>query len=131
VVAFYDLGEIADPDSSASASGWVRETFTGSGTSGGFGGAVSQMGPADMGMGGNLLRQKSSFRPFRGWDHGERRRFVYLTGKPIGKSSKKARGARVENVSQDSPTRTASTSRCVPSLTAAARRAGRSTFLSA
>jgi len=66
VVASYDRGEFADDDRAASAVKWVRETFTGSGTSGGFGGAVSQMGPGEMGMSGNLLKQKSSTRSFPG-----------------------------------------------------------------
>ena len=35
----------------------VRETFTGSGTSGGFGGAVSQMWPLGLEIGENLLDQ--------------------------------------------------------------------------
>src|SRR5450830_1084434 len=35
----------------------VRETFTGSGTSGGFGGAVSQIGPRGLEIGKNLLDQ--------------------------------------------------------------------------
>ncbi len=55
MVALYDRGEFADAGSAAAA-GWMsRETFAGSGTSGGFGGAVSLMGPGVIGMGGNLL----------------------------------------------------------------------------
>ena len=55
MVASYDRGEFADADRAAAAGKLSRETFAGSGTSGGFGGAVSLMGPGEIGMGGNLL----------------------------------------------------------------------------
>src|SRR5712692_4945035 len=57
--SIYDRGEIAGTATperravSAMVEGW--ETFTGSGTSGGFGGAVSPMGPRGLEMGRNLL----------------------------------------------------------------------------
>ena len=55
MVASYDRAEFADAGNAAAAWDLSRETFAGSGTPGGFGGAVSLMGPGNIGMGGNLL----------------------------------------------------------------------------
>jgi hypothetical protein len=50
----------------------VRETFTGSGTSGGFGGAVSRIGPLGLEISANLLDQNLPALNFKtGEDVGE------------------------------------------------------------